>query len=301
MADYFKKYKSLYSSTSNSFGTGEGVTITPNSVSGLPTDTEIVLTFDRVDSGGTATPSNMERIRGTISGGNLSISSSGRGYDGSTEQAHTSPVVEQIWNAADWNDLITGLLVQHTQTGLHKAITTSDITASLVTASQVTASNMTTRLTHTACTVIASQVTSSNITARLTATACTVTASGINASWITASQITGWGARFPAFYGEFDNGNSGSAIAIDWLNGDRQKLTVTASTTLTYSNAQKGMTLGLDINEASGGGFSVSMPASTIWPGGTVGTFTTSANAKNSIVCRFNGSQYLTQLAANFA
>ena len=51
MADKLRKYKSLYSSTCNTFSTGEGVTITPASVTGLPTDTEITLTFDRVDSG----------------------------------------------------------------------------------------------------------------------------------------------------------------------------------------------------------------------------------------------------------
>jgi hypothetical protein len=103
-----RKYKSLYSSTSSSFGTGEGVTITPASVTGLPTTT-IVLTFDRVDSTGTATPTKMERIKGTVSGGNFVVASGGRGYDGSTEQAHTSPVVEMIWNATDWNDLVDAL------------------------------------------------------------------------------------------------------------------------------------------------------------------------------------------------
>src|ERR1035437_6150010 len=120
MANYFRKSKSLFSSTSNSFSTGEGETITPTSVVGLPTDTELVLTFDRVDGSGVATPTKMERIKGTITGGNLVISSGGRGYDGSTAQAHTSPVVEMIVNAADQSDLVTGILVEHNQTGTHK-------------------------------------------------------------------------------------------------------------------------------------------------------------------------------------
>lgn len=124
MADYFRKGKSLFSTTSNTFSTGTGVTITPNSVTGLPTDTELVLTFDRVDSGGTATPSKMERIIGTISGGNFVIRtspSSGRGADGTTDQAHTAPVVEYIPNAKDMNDLVDGLLVEHDQDGTHDA------------------------------------------------------------------------------------------------------------------------------------------------------------------------------------
>jgi hypothetical protein len=114
-----RKYKSLYSSTCNTFSTGESVTITPASVVGLPTDTEITLTFDRVDSSGTKTPSKMERIRGTITGGNFVISSGGRAVEG-TEQVHTSPVVEMIWNADDWNDTVDHILTEHNQDGTHK-------------------------------------------------------------------------------------------------------------------------------------------------------------------------------------
>lgn len=118
--DNLRKYLSLYSSTANTFSTGEGVTITPTSVVGLPTDTEITLTFDRVDSSGTKTPSKMERIRGTIIGSNFVVSSGGRAVEG-TEQVHTSPVVEMVWNASDWNDMADWALVEHNQDGTHKS------------------------------------------------------------------------------------------------------------------------------------------------------------------------------------
>lgn len=117
--DKFRKYKSLYSSTCNTFSTGESVTITPASVVGLPTDTEITLTFDRVDSSGTKTPSKMERILGKITGANFVVSSGGRAVEG-TEQAHTSPVVEMVFNAYDYNDLIDAHLVGFNQDGTLK-------------------------------------------------------------------------------------------------------------------------------------------------------------------------------------
>lgn len=134
--DKLKKYKSLFSTTlSTGIGTGTGDTITPASVSGLPTDTAITLTFDRVDSGGVATPTKMERIVGVISGGNFT--SYVRGVDGTTEQAHTAgAVIEMIWNADDWNDAVDWGLVQHNQDGTHGAITSTN--ASMVTASMVT-------------------------------------------------------------------------------------------------------------------------------------------------------------------
>jgi hypothetical protein len=125
MPDKFRKYKSLYSSTANTFSTGESVTITPASVVGLPTDTEITLTFDRLDSSGNKTPDKMERIRGTVSGSNFVVSSGGRAVEG-TEQVHTSPVVEMIWNADDWNDTVDGILEEHGQDGVHSdALVTS--------------------------------------------------------------------------------------------------------------------------------------------------------------------------------
>jgi hypothetical protein len=115
----FKKGESLFSTTlSASISTGTGETITLASVSGLPTDTEITITVDRVDANGNDTPAKLERITGTISGSNLT--SYTRGTDGTTEQSHSSgAVVEYIWNSQDWNDAIDGILVGHNQDGTH--------------------------------------------------------------------------------------------------------------------------------------------------------------------------------------
>lgn len=124
----FRKTQSLYASTANTFSTGDSETITPASVAGLPTDTEMTLTFDRVDSSGTETPTKMERIIGVVTGGNfVSRVTTGRGADGSTEQAHTSPVVEYIPNAKDMDDAVDGILVEHLQTGKHGNVTASTI------------------------------------------------------------------------------------------------------------------------------------------------------------------------------
>ena len=132
--DKLRKYKSLFSTTlSTGIGTGTGDTITPASVSGLPTDTPITLTFDRVDSGGVATPTKLERIRGIVSGGNFI--SYVRGKDGTTEQAHSAgAVIEMIWNADDLNDMVDWGVVEHNQDGTHKSalVTTLKATASEV-------------------------------------------------------------------------------------------------------------------------------------------------------------------------
>lgn len=117
----FRKGKSLFSTTlSVGISTGTGETIALSSTVGLPTDTEITLTFDRVDADGVATPVKVERITGLIIGNNLT--SYTRAIDQTTEQAHSAgAVVEYIWNADDLGDIVDGILQEHDQDGVHKA------------------------------------------------------------------------------------------------------------------------------------------------------------------------------------
>lgn len=211
ITDLLKKYKSLFSTTlSVGIGTGTSDTITPASVSGLPTDTLITLTFDRVDSGGVATPTKLERIQGIISGGNFV--SYTRGIDGTTEQAHAGgAVIEMIWNADDWNDLVTWGLVEHNQLGGHTNITASNITASGVStltsltspsiykstikssvSEVVTTAGGTTTYTLTPSVAIASYATGQEFTILMNAT--NTGASTINISGLGAKSLTKGGA-----------------------------------------------------------------------------------------------------------
>jgi len=119
--DIFRKGKSNFATTLvTGIGTGTSETITLNSTAGLPTDTEIVLTFNRVTSSGVVNPTSLvERIRGKISGSTLTAYT--RGVDNTTEQAHAGgTVVEYIWSGADLNDLIDGLVKEHNQDGTHR-------------------------------------------------------------------------------------------------------------------------------------------------------------------------------------
>jgi len=120
-AHKFRKAKSLFSTTlSVGISTGTGETITLSSAVGLPTDTEITLTLDRVDADGVGTPAKLERITGIISGSGLITYT--RGIDSTTDQAHSAGcVIEYIWNADDLNDIVDGILVDHGQTGAHKS------------------------------------------------------------------------------------------------------------------------------------------------------------------------------------
>lgn len=116
--DKLRKYKSRFSTTlSIGIGTGTSDTLTPATVTGLPTDTAITIFIDRVDSTGTKTPTKLEAIKGVVSGGN--ITSYVRAVEG-TEQAHSGgAVIEMVWNAADWNNVVDWGLTEHNQDGTH--------------------------------------------------------------------------------------------------------------------------------------------------------------------------------------
>ena len=95
------------------------------SASGLPTDTAVILTIDRVDSGGVKTPAKMERIKGVVSGNN--IINAIRGYEG-TAQAHSGgAVVEILISKSNVNDAVDGILAEHNQDGSHKSETIKTI------------------------------------------------------------------------------------------------------------------------------------------------------------------------------
>ena len=131
MAANTDKFKRLARKWVGSIGAGgvadETVTTIPlSSSSGLPTDTAVVATIDRVDANGIATPSLEESVVGVVSGNNLVTCT--RGVEG-TAQAHSAgAVVEILFTNKVWGDLIDGILAEHSQSGAHTTDTINEKT-----------------------------------------------------------------------------------------------------------------------------------------------------------------------------
>lgn len=119
--DKARKFKSKFTTTLSAPLSAGATTASLTSTSGLPTDTGITLTIDRVDAQGNKTPAKEERVVGVVSGS--TVINLLRGIDGTTDQAHSSgAVVEGIFDADSWNDLIDLILVGHDQvSGAHIA------------------------------------------------------------------------------------------------------------------------------------------------------------------------------------
>lgn len=115
--DKFLKGARRFSTTLASSIGASDTTIALTSTTGLPTDTAIEITIDRVDSSGNKTPSKEEVVRGDVSGTNLI--NCVRGVEG-TAQAHSAGAVVEVRLTADqWGRMIDGILAEHSQSGAH--------------------------------------------------------------------------------------------------------------------------------------------------------------------------------------
>lgn len=121
--DHFMKARRRFSTQLGVAGcTNTDTTIPLASVTGLDTDTAIVVVIDAVDANGVATPTKEEVVIGVVSGGNLINCL--RGQEGTTAQAHLGgAAVTMYFTETHWDSLINGILTQHNQDGTHGRIT----------------------------------------------------------------------------------------------------------------------------------------------------------------------------------
>ena len=117
--DKFRKGVARWSGNIGSAGVADAVvtTVPLASTSGLPTDTAVMITVNRVDANGKKT-GNYEGIVGVVSGSNLIDCI--RGVEGTAQAWTGGTVVEVLHTASNINELIDGILAEHNQDGTHK-------------------------------------------------------------------------------------------------------------------------------------------------------------------------------------
>lgn len=104
MAGIIQKGARRFTTQIGAAGVPDAVTTTVPlvSVTGLPTDTQIELILNRVDSGGNLTPAKEEVVRGTVSGTNLINCT--RGVEGTAQVHAAGEVVNSLLTASMWNE-----------------------------------------------------------------------------------------------------------------------------------------------------------------------------------------------------
>ena len=127
--DLFRESAPLFQTTLGAAMLATDTAATLADVVGIPTTTGVTITVDQFNAAGTGTPTLREVMTGVVSGSQ--IIDLIRGQDGTTAQSHANGAIVQIvFTSQANNDLMTGILNQHTQSGAHGAITTTSITNS---------------------------------------------------------------------------------------------------------------------------------------------------------------------------
>jgi hypothetical protein len=103
------------------------------------------------------------------------------------------------------------------------------------------------------------------------------------------------------FFSEYDNGNSDASITINFGRSQKQKLTLTANTTLTF-NAPPGVgNFLLKLVQDGTGGRLVTWPASVKWTLNTSPTLSSNANSVDIATFYYDGTNYYGVASLNFA
>lgn len=95
---------------------------------------------------------------------------------------------------------------------------------------------------------------------------------------------------------------SAGAATVDWNAGTEHYISLTAATTLTFSNPVAGGRYVLLLKQDATGSRTVTWPASVLWSGGTAPTLTTTASKTDLFTFLYSGalSKYIGNYALNF-
>jgi hypothetical protein len=97
---------------------------------------------------------------------------------------------------------------------------------------------------------------------------------------------------------------SANAATIDWDNGNSQHLDLqgaTGSVVLTLSNPQAGASYMLKIQQSTTSPQDVTFPASVLWANGLAPTISTGADAIDTIVLFYDGTNYYANFTQNYS
>jgi hypothetical protein len=100
--------------------------------------------------------------------------------------------------------------------------------------------------------------------------------------------------------GEFDAGNSGISLNIDWNNSDSQRVLMTGNCTFTFSNPVAGQGYQLKLTQDGGGSKTATWPGSVKWSGGTAPTLTTTAGKIDLISFYYDGVDFYGSSSLNY-
>ncbi len=101
------------------------------------------------------------------------------------------------------------------------------------------------------------------------------------------------------FNSVIDEGNTGAALAIDFGTSQYKKCTMTANCTFTFTAPPGPCVVQIEIYQNGTGGWVMTLPASVKWDSGYAAgdkLLSTAAGARDLLVLRYNGTDYVANL-----
>jgi len=98
----------------------------------------------------------------------------------------------------------------------------------------------------------------------------------------------------------YNNGNSSSALTIDFNNANCQLITLTANCTLSINNPQAGGRYILEIKQDATGSRTVTWPSNVQWSNATPPTLTATAGQTDIVTLYYNGTNFAAAAVLNF-
>lgn len=99
---------------------------------------------------------------------------------------------------------------------------------------------------------------------------------------------------------EYNNGDSGASKTIDWGNGNKQKITLTANSTLTFTNPSGPCNIVLKVVQDGTGSRTVTWDGDVKWSGGAP-TLSTGAGDIDILTFYFDGTNYYGAFLGDFS
>lgn len=107
--------------------------------------------------------------------------------------------------------------------------------------------------------------------------------------------------KYVRYHGVYANGTSGSAITIDWRNGNIQSLTLSAACVVTFIAPEGPADLRLILTISPAGAKAVTWPNTVKWPGGIKPTHSTGSSAVDVVAFIYDGTNYYGTAGITFS
>ena len=118
---------------------------------------------------------------------------------------------------------------------------------------------------------------------------------------ITGGTMTGDISFKTATFTENDEGNSGTALTIDWTLGNKSRATLTGNATFTFTAPAGATNLLLVLVQDATGSRTITWPANVKWPSGTPAVLTTTANAIDIVTLYYDGTDYYAAFGLDYS